>query len=139
MMQLAQLRHSAGVVDAYNGRGGQSALLCACVAVAAGSPLLVGVQEKAKVRIATLDPVEADTPANTKLLVENEKEMEIPATRVLTYSALPYAHVFRKKRALVRQMHGLGMVAADTPASTALLQPIVSEHSMVVPKMVYMI
>ena len=59
------------------------ALLCACVAVAVGSPLLVGVQ-KAKVRVASLEAVEADTPANTKLLKKTEKELEIPTAPVLT-------------------------------------------------------
>ena len=106
---------------------------------------MIAKLEKAKVRVATLDPVEADTPADTKLLKKSEKELEVPAARVLTYSALP-AHpvlgMWRKKRDVVtkvRAVHGLGAVEADTPASTGLLAHIVTEHEVAMPRMVYMI
>ena len=49
-----------------------------------------------------------------------------------------YSPLLRKKRALVRTVHGLATVAADTPASTALLKPVVSHH-LAAPRMVYMI
>ena len=97
---------------------------------------------KAKLRVATLDEVEADTPADTKLLKKTEKEIAVPAARV--YSA-PIFHPYtllRKKRALVakvRTVHGLAEVKADTPASTGLLKHIVTEHNIAVPQMVYMI
>jgi len=97
---------------------------------------------KAKVRMASLDPVEAETPADTKLLKINEKEVEVPTMRVLTYANFhPMFRMLRKKRDVAK----LKMVSlADgsrTPASTALLKWVHGEHSVVMPstRMMYII
>ena len=122
-------------------------LLCACAAVVTSNPLLLATKEKAKVRVAALETNEAAaTPADTKLLELNEKEIEIPTVRLLAHAPavmpltmpmpLTYHAILRKKRALVRTVGLATDIAAETPASTALLRPVVS---VAVPKMVFMI
>ena len=107
------------------------------MALAAGAPQVLIKAANPKLRVASLDPMEADTPANTKLLKMTEKEVEL--NPVISYSALAHPVYFlRKKRDLnlanLATVHGVATVAAETPASTGLMAPFITA-----PRMVYMI